>query len=174
MSMRKILILGSGGSGKSKLARTLGNILKLPVINLDAFYWNPGWVETPKQEWERKVGELIKGEEWIMDGNYGSTLEKRLKVADTVIFLNYSRYLCLWRGLMRQFSRQRVDPIPGCHEKIDFEFIKWIWNYPRKIRPTIMKILDEGCDGKKIFICNTPRQIKRLVHEFRTRVPQST
>jgi len=158
MSMRKILILGSGGSGKSKLARTLGNILKLPVINLDAFFWNPGWVETPKQEWERKVGKLIKGEEWIMDGNYGSALEKRLKVADTVIFLNYSRYLCLWRG----------------HEKIDFEFIKWIWNYPRKIRPTILKILDEDCDGKKMFICNTPRQIKRLVHEFRTRVPQST
>jgi adenylate kinase family enzyme len=172
--MKRILVIGSSGAGKSKLARDLGKILNLPVINLDAHFWNPGWVETPKPEWKRKVGELIKGEEWIMDGNYGGTLEMRLQAADTVIFLYYSRYLCLWQGLMRQMTRVRPDVIRGCHERINLEFIKWIWNYPRKTRPTIMKILDEGCDGKRLFICSTPRETKRLVHELKTGYPQST
>jgi len=165
--MKRILIIGSCGAGKSKLTKDLGGILKLPVIHLDTHYWKPGWVQTPTQEWKQIVEELISGNEWIMDGNYGGTLTQRLEAADAVIFLNYSRYLCLLRVLNRQFLRQRVDPIPGCYEKMDFEFIKWIWNYPRKSRPRIMKILDECGDGKKIHICNTPGDAKRLVDKWK-------
>jgi len=165
--MRRILVIGSGGAGKSRLARELGKALGLPVIHLDAHYWKPGWVETPRREWDKTVAELLRRDAWVMDGNYGATFATRLKAADTVIFLNYSRWLCLWRGLKRQFLRQRVDVIPGCHEKMDAEFIRWIWNYPRKGRPRIMRMLQEGGDGKRIYICNTPRQAKRLLKELK-------
>ncbi|MEM6646980.1 MAG: hypothetical protein AAF730_12090 [Bacteroidota bacterium] len=89
-AMRRVIIIGSGGSGKSTLAKRLGEQLSLPVIHLDAHYWNPGWVETPPDAWAAKVDTLIKGEAWVMDGNYGGTMDARIARADTVIFLSFS------------------------------------------------------------------------------------
>ncbi|MBW4425057.1 MAG: hypothetical protein KME50_11545 [Nostoc desertorum CM1-VF14] len=71
--MKKILIIGSGGAGKSTLARELGTILGLEVIHLDTWYWNPGWVETPKAKWQSIIQSLTLRECWIMDGNYSNT-----------------------------------------------------------------------------------------------------
>lgn len=167
VQMRRILIIGSGGAGKSKLARDLGKVLGLPVIHLDWHYWKPGWVETDKDEWERTVAELITGDAWIMDGNYAGTFRMRLAAADSVIFLDYSRWLCLLRGLTRQLTRIRVDPIKGCYERIDTEYIRWIWNYPVKFRCRMMKTIEEGSDGKQVFICRTPGQTRRLIAGIR-------
>jgi len=151
------------------LACRLSKILRLPVINLDSFYWKPGWKETGKKEWEVIVSELTKRKRWIMDGNYGGTLSIRLKAADTVIFLDYSRYLCLWRGLKRQFTRVRPDPIPGCYEKIDKAYISWIWNYPRRIRPLIKEILDKEGQGKSVLIFNKPRKTSLFLERLKVR-----
>ncbi|MHC0064340.1 hypothetical protein ACWATR_15805 [Nostoc sp. UIC 10890] len=87
--MKKILIIGSGGAGKSTLARELGTILGLEVIHLDVWYWNPGWVETPKTKWQSIIQDLTLRESWIMDGNYSGTLDIRLSVADTVFFVKF-------------------------------------------------------------------------------------
>src|SRR3982751_1716212 len=99
--MKKILVIGSGGAGKSTFAQRLGAILKLEVIHLDSLYWSSGWVEMPKDEWRTMVDELLKKDSWIMDGNYGGTLDIRLEAADTVVFLDISRLICLWRILKR-------------------------------------------------------------------------
>ena len=69
--MTKIAIIGSGGSGKSVLARQLGDVLNIEVIHLDAVHWRPGWVEPPDDEWRETVESLVTGESWIIDGNYG-------------------------------------------------------------------------------------------------------
>lgn len=71
--MRRVLVIGCGGAGKSTLARQLGEATGLPVIHLDAHYWRPGWVETPKETWRAAVDELIAADAWIMDGNYSGT-----------------------------------------------------------------------------------------------------
>ncbi len=89
--MKKILIIGSGGSGKSTLAVRLGELLQLPVIHLDEHFWQPGWVEPPREEWKTKVDEFCSRDAWIMDGNYGGTLEERITASDTVLFLDRSR-----------------------------------------------------------------------------------
>ena len=72
--MKRVLVIGSGGAGKSTFATRLGARLGLPVIHLDRVYWQPGWVETPKDEWLRKVEEMCAADAWVMDGNYSGTL----------------------------------------------------------------------------------------------------
>src|SRR5882724_2173258 len=99
--MNKILIIGSGGAGKSTFAERLGQVLKIEVVHLDVLYWKPGWVETPKPEWRKTVAELVKRESWIIDGNYSGTFDIRLEACDTVIFLDVARAFCLWRVLKR-------------------------------------------------------------------------
>src|SRR5215470_7625258 len=99
--MQKILVIGSGGAGKSTLAKRLGARLNLEVIHLDKVYWKPGWVEPPKAEWQNRVQELLNREAWIMDGNFSDTLVMRMAACDTVIFLDLARLICLWRVLKR-------------------------------------------------------------------------
>ena len=102
--MNRVLIIGSGGSGKTTLARRLAERTGLPLIHLDALYWRPGWDPTPGDEWRARIAALVRGERWIIDGNYGGTLDLRLEACDTVIFLDVSRWVCLWRGDGRRFS----------------------------------------------------------------------
>lgn len=95
--LRKVLIIGSGGSGKSTLANRLGQRTNLEVIHLDQLYWRSGWVETPKAEWLEIVSDIVKRDQWIIDGNYSGTLEPRFKACDTIIFLDLPRTVCVWR-----------------------------------------------------------------------------
>lgn len=142
--LRRIMIIGSGGAGKSTFARRLGRALGREVVHLDALYWRAGWAEPPKDEWARRVAELARGESWILDGNYGGTMDIRLDACDTVIFLDMPRVLCVWRVLKRIASYRkgsRPDIAAGCDEHINWEFIKYVWNYPRSRRPKILEKL---------------------------------
>lgn len=151
--MRKVLVIGSGGAGKSTLARRLGALLKIEVLHLDKFYWHAGWVETPKPEWFRTVEEMLKGEAWIMDGNYSGTLDIRVQACDTVVFLDMPRGLCLWRVLKRALMYRRKirpDMAEGCPERLTLEFILWIWNYPRRTRLKVVRMLEANQGEKRI------------------------
>jgi len=144
--MNKIVVLGSSGSGKSTLARKLGELLSIEVVHLDSYYWQPDWVATPEDQWAEKIVELLGRESWVMDGNYPSSLELRLGYADTVIFIDQSRWICLWRCLRRFVmyrGANRPELAEGCNEKIDLDFIKWIWNYPRDVKPQIERVLEQ-------------------------------
>ena len=99
--MERIMIIGCPGSGKSTLAVKLAEKLKLPLIHLDKLYWKEGWVESSAQEFSEKLEKALEQTRWIIDGNYGATIRQRLEMADTVIFLDYSRYLCMERAIKR-------------------------------------------------------------------------
>ena len=138
--MRKVLVIGSPGAGKSTFARRLGEITRLHVVHLDRHFWNSGWVETPRDEWSERVAELLKGDSWIIDGNYSGTMNMRLAACDTVIFLDMPRLLCTWRVLKRRLQyngRTRPDLPPGCPERFDLEFLFWTWNYPERSRQRV-------------------------------------
>ena len=168
--MRKVLIIGSGGAGKSTFARRLGKILKLEVIHLDALYWNAGWVETPKPEWAERVAELVKRDAWIMDGNYSGTFDLRLKACDTVVFLDMPRLVCLWRVLKRLLiyrNRSRPDMAAGCYEKFNWEFILWVWNYPKRTRPKILAWMRENSGSKKVVWLHSPAEAERYLNRVR-------
>jgi adenylate kinase family enzyme len=152
--MRKVLVIGSGGAGKSTFAKRLGVLLDIEVIHLDSLYWNRGWVETPKAEWLEKVAEVVKRDAWVMDGNYSGTLDLRLKACDTVIFLDMPRRVCLWHVLKRAiqyWNRNRPDMAEGCPERLTFEFIRWIWSYPIRTRPKVLEILRENLPSENVI-----------------------
>ena len=110
----------------------------------NAIYWKPGWFETPKDEWTQIVENLLAGERWVMDGNYGGTLEQRLASCDTVVFLDLPRSVCLWRAAVRRvrFRRKsRPDMREGCPERLTWDFVRWIWEYPLERRPKILQRL---------------------------------
>lgn len=99
--MRRVLVLGCPGSGKSMATRQLSAITGLPVIHLDQHYWLPGWRRPDSAAWTKIVGDLADQSAWIMDGNYSGTLEQRLRRADTLIHLDYPTWLFLWRAVLR-------------------------------------------------------------------------
>ena len=164
--MRKVLVIGSGGAGKSTFARTLGELLELEVIHLDSIYWSPGWVEMPKAEWQKAVEELLTRNAWIMDGNYSGTLDMRFEACDTLIFLDMSRLICLWRVLKRAVlyrDEPRPDMAEGCPEKLNWEFIRWVWRYPERTRPKIIALLEKSGGSKQVIWLRSRSEVKRFL-----------
>ncbi|HLN61255.1 MAG TPA: DNA topology modulation protein [Symbiobacteriaceae bacterium] len=169
--MQRIILIGSGGSGKSTLARQLGEVLNLPVIHLDALYWKPGWVETPRPEWEAVQRELVARDRWVMDGNYGHTLDIRLAAADTVIFMDVSRWVCLWGAIKRRITyagRSRPDMNPGCPEQLDWQFLRWIWEFPTTRRPRLEAKLANLRPDQTLVRIRSRSEGARFVEALRT------
>ena len=165
--MKRIMVIGCSGAGKSTLATSLGGRLGLPVVHLDQLFWNPGWVETPNDDWDEQMRTLVAEERWIIDGNYGRTQEMRMERADTIILLDFPRWLCLWRvfgRVLRSYGRVRPDLAPGCPEQLpDLEFLMWIWRFRRRSRPALMNRLEEYRAGRTVFILTSPRQVRYFV-----------
>lgn len=169
--MRKVLVIGSSGAGKSVFAARLAERTGLPLIHLDALYWKPGWVPTPRDEWTRAVDGLLARDAWVMDGNYAGTLDRRLAACDTAIFLDLPRAVCLWRAARRRIAfrgRSRPDMTPGCHERLTWPFIRWIWEYPARRRPGVLSrlaalrpdqravVLRSGADAERFLLTLRP------------------
>ncbi|KAA0948474.1 adenylate kinase [Sporosarcina sp. ANT_H38] len=144
---KKVLIIGCSGAGKSTLSRKLAMRWGLPLHHLDVLYWNEGWMPTPKQEFRKLLKDVITQPEWIVDGNFDSSLEMRAHYADLIIFLDFPNWLCLSRVTKRFWSyrgQTRPDMAQGCPEKIDMKFVRWIWRYPKDARPGVLEILQKA------------------------------
>lgn len=164
--MKKIVLIGSGGSGKSTLARELGEKLEINVYHLDALFWKPNWVGVPKDEQSKIQNDLVKEKEWIIDGNYGGTMDIRLNAADTIIFLDIHRTICVYRALRRMLqyrNKIRPDMGEGCEERFDLDFLKWIWDYPKTKRLGILQMLERLCGDKKVIIIKSPKEVQEFL-----------
>jgi len=168
--MKRIMIMGCSGSGKTTLARQIGKQLNKKVIHLDQYYWAKGWAyEPPKEEWETIVKELIKQKEWVMDGNYGGTSELRFSRADTIIFLDRSRWICLWRVLKRiwkYYGIVRPDMPDGCPERLNWKFIHYVFFYYTTRRPNILKQLEEQGKYKTVTILGSDREVNNYLKKL--------
>ncbi|OCA90027.1 MULTISPECIES: DNA topology modulation protein [unclassified Bacillus (in: firmicutes)] len=168
--MKKIMLIGSGGSGKSTLARQLGGKLNINVYHLDSLFWKPKWVGIPKEEQIQVQNELVTKEYWIIDGNYSSTMDIRLNVADTIIFLDIPRTICIYRAFKRMLqyrNKTRPDMGEGCEERFSFEFLKWIWEYPKKQKPKILNRLKQLAEDKEIIILKSKGEVERFYEKIK-------
>lgn len=163
--MQRILVIGSGGAGKTTVAREIARRLDLPLIHLDAHYWRPGWIETPKEEWRRVVEGLIAQPRWVMDGNYGGTMDLRIAASDTVVFLDLPRLVCLWRVLKRTtrfWGTTRPEITAGNPERMTWDFVKWIWTYPKRRRPALLAKLNM-LDDKRVIVLSSQREVDQFL-----------
>ncbi len=163
---KRVIVIGSSGAGKSTLSNQLAQKWALPLIHLDSVYWNPGWVPTPSDEFRVKVEEKLKEERWIIDGNFNSTLKLRAQHADLIIFLDFPKVLCTYRIIKRYWTYKgvtRPDMGRECPEKIDKEFVKWVWNFPKGVRPGILNALREVASTTDICILRNPKEVKHFI-----------
>jgi adenylate kinase family enzyme len=162
--MKRILVIGSSGAGKSTFSRRLGEITGIKVIHLDKLYWQANWVEpTDKIEWRKSLFEILDNGDWIIDGNYSSTLEMRLAACDAAVFLDLPNYICVWRVLKRvliYYKSSRPDMANGCNEKFDWEFLKWTWQYPTRSKPKVEELLKRFENEKTIICLKSPREVE--------------
>jgi adenylate kinase family enzyme len=165
--LQRVLVIGSPGSGKSTLARELARRAGLPLVHLDQEYWRPGWVEPPLDEWQNQVIEFVGGDRWIIDGNYGGSLEPRLERADTVIDLQFPAWFCVWRIVRRvatSWRKVRPDMAVGCPEQLDFGFLAYVATFPRHARKRTDAKL-KGFSGTRITLRN-PAEVRRFLARF--------
>lgn len=168
--MQRILVIGSGGAGKSTAAVAIGAALGLPVIHLDARYWSAGWVPMESEAWRAHVMRLTREPAWVMDGNYGGTLPVRLAACDTVVFLDLSRWVCLARVVRRAWrhrGRSRPDMTPGCPERLTWAFMWWVWTYPSRRRPGVLQQCAALPASTKVHVLRRPRDVREFLDGLR-------
>lgn len=166
--MNRIMIIGCPGSGKTTLAKQLALKLNIPLIHLDVLHWRDNWQEVPKEEFDDLLLQAIQKDKWIVDGNYDSTINLRLKYSDTVIYLDYPRLVCLLgvlKRLIKGYGKSRSDMGGYCPEKFDFEFIQFVWKFNRCNRNRYLQMLSEARD-KEIIILHSRKACAKFLRSL--------
>jgi adenylate kinase family enzyme len=155
--MKRVVIIGRGASGKSTLARRLGEITGLPVTEVDKIFWQPGLSATPRQQWIEMQEQLVTRDRWIIEGDLGpyDAAEVRLRAADTIIFLDFSLVRCAWRAVRR--SRERAD------------FWHWLLAYRYQSRPNLMSTISNHAPYAALHVFRNPKALAQFVAGARQR-----
>ncbi len=160
---QRIVIVGSGGSGKSTLAAQVGLALGVEVIHLDSLFWKPGWVRVSAAEQEAIVREVVNQARWIIDGDHLRTQPDRFAAADTIVFLDFPRSICVWRIIRRFFQyrgRSRTGMAAGCLERLNWVLLRWIWQYPSDNRPQVLENIERYGKGCRVVMLRSPKEVR--------------
>jgi adenylate kinase family enzyme len=160
-AMHRIAIIGCSGGGKSTLALAMGERLGLPVIHLDNLFWKPGWTQSDPEAFRTEVEAVAVGEHWITEGNFTAASALRFQRADTIVWIELPMWLCLWRAFARMllaFGASRPDLAPGCPERFDLEFYRYIWSWNRLVRPKTRRALEEFAPAARLVRLGSDRE----------------
>ena len=148
--MKRIIVVGCPGSGKSVFSRELHEVTGIPLCHLDVLRWNPDRTFVSREVMLERLGPILASERWIIDGNYASTMELRLRACDTVIFLDYPTEVCVEGYLSRRgIARPDMPWVEGADE-VDAEFLGFIRSYNREQRPEVFALLERYPDKRQI------------------------
>lgn len=158
--MKRVLVLGCPGSGKSTFSRKLSAKTKLPICYLDQLLWNADKTTVKPQVFNERLNNELSKEKWIMDGNYRMSLAQRLQACDTVFLLDYPVELCL-KSVEERVGKKRED-LPWVEEKIDPRFMTYIRNFSSTELPKTMQLVAQYPDKKLITFKNRQEADKYL------------
>lgn len=148
--MKKIMVIGSPGAGKSTFARKLQEKTNFPLYYLDMLWHKADKTNVSREEFDARLGEILQKDAWIIDGNYQRTLEMRLQACDTVFLLDFPLEICL-AGVESRIGKPRED-MPWVETEFDAEFKQWILDFPTKQLPQIYALLEKYKENKEIII----------------------
>ena len=162
--MKKIIVIGCPGSGKSTFSKKLNKITGIPLYHLDMIYWNEDRTKVPRHVFIKEMDSIIDKDSWIIDGNYESTMEKRMVACDTVIFLDYPTNVCI-SGIMERRGKTRSDmPWIEKSDEVDEEFLTWVNDYNIESRPLVMELLKKYNDKEIIIFTSRDDTNEYLKH----------
>jgi adenylate kinase family enzyme len=166
--MHKIMITGNAGSGKTIISYKLAKLLnRQDIICLDKIVWKPGWILVDKEEKKLELEKIAKMQSWIVDGVSKTILE----AADTILFLDYPRRICYLRAFKRNckyFFKSRPELPERCPEILIIgKLIKIIWDFPKIVKPDILKHISENLQKKQIFCITNDNELEVAINKIK-------
>ncbi len=172
--MDRIAIVGCGGSGKSRLSRSLGTVLGITPVHLDGMYYNQDWKPLEKDQFAARQRDLVTAPRWIIDGNYASSLPIRLQAADTVIFLDLPGWTCLW-GIAQRRLRHRGGQHKdlGVYDRITWKFVRYILGYRRHMAPRVRQLNADHAVHAELVVLRSRRAARSYLDVVTAQVAAS-
>lgn len=162
--MKKAIVIGCPGSGKTTFAVKLNEITGLPLYHLDAIWHKPDKTHIPREEYDKRVAEIFETSEWIIDGNYGRTIEARIKECDTVFLFDLPTEVCI-QGATDRIGKGRYD-LPWLETELDPEFEAFIKEFPEKSLPAIYGLIEKYKNEKQIIIFKSREESDEYIKRF--------
>lgn len=155
---KKAIVIGCPGAGKSTFSRQLRDRTGLPLYYLDIINHKPDRTTVSREEFDRRLAEIMSSDRWIIDGNYNRTLEMRFEKCDAVFLLDFPTEICL-AGAAERIGKKRED-MPWTENELDGEFKQWILDFPRDGLPKIYELISKYRDKRSIYIFRSREDIK--------------
>jgi adenylate kinase family enzyme len=171
--MQRIAVIGNGGGGKTTLARLLGESLDLPVHHVDSIQFEPEWRRTPAIECDRRLDELASAHRWIIDGlGRRDVIERRLKAADTVVFVDFRLLVHYWWACKRQWRNrrhQRAELPENCPEftlRYSWVLARGMWKVHKYYRPWFLELIQRLPGKVRVFHIRSPKQWRAFAYSY--------
>ena len=162
----RISIIGGAGTGKTTLSNLLSEKYNIPVTHIDGIHHLKNWQVRDKAERDKIILDIVEKEKWIIDGTYKDTIQQRVERADLVIWLDYSTFAQV-KGILKRFFKnpgKEKPEIPGCNERLNLEFLKYVINYRKKKRHFVVSAI-EDIDKSKVLIFTKQKDLNKWLKE---------
>jgi adenylate kinase family enzyme len=165
----RVLVIGMSGSGKSTFSLALAAATDLPVIHLDAHFWEPGWVQPSDEEWRETQRRLLAGEAWIADGNYWETLDLQLDRAEAVILLDTPWWTCAVRAFSRGLRKRAGEMPEGCEDSVrrrlrdEWRMIGCVWRGRRTEPERARSIVAQHGSYAALHVLRSTREAREFL-----------
>lgn len=161
--IKRIMIIGRSGSGKSTFAYNLHQRTGLPVYHLDKYFFTDNWIERDYTEFLNIQNKIVNEAQWIIDGNSTKSFEMRYSNTDLCIYFNFPKYICYWRVFKRIFFKNSEidDRGPNCPETVSWSLLKYMWGFEQRVDP-ILKRLMKIYPNVQFIVVTSDEQLNRL------------